>query len=107
MATPAAYDLTVDATETIEGRPFTDPERSLEDRRWMRTMLARERELARAWAADADPPPSASVLDHIDGRRHWLAVPSVPNLLRAADITVVGFFGHFRDGVDCSVLFEL
>src|SRR5207253_10080678 len=41
-----------------------------------------------------------------DAHRQWLAVPDAAALLRAHDITAVGFFGQARD-TDHAVLFWL
>ena len=108
MAERGTYDLTFGPGAAVAGRDFTDPAYAAGDVREMTEMLARERRLAAQWAADPDAPASASLLTHgADGRRHWLAVPNVRNLVEAKDFTCVGFFGHFRDEVDASPLFEL
>jgi hypothetical protein len=108
VAERGSYDLTFGPGAAVDGREFTDPSYADADVREMAVMLDRERALAAEWAGAADAPPNASILTHDDeGRRHWLAVPNVSNLVHARDITCVGFFGHFRDDVDASPLFAL
>ncbi len=65
------------AQERLPGRPFTDPGRTLADARVMGRML------------------------------HWLVVPSTPALRDAQDVTVVGFFGDLRGGMDHSAVYDL
>jgi hypothetical protein len=102
----ARYDVVLDATEKVAERPFTDPAWTRRDADVLRRMLAREREAVRTWPSAA---PARGFLRDLDesGHRHWLAVPDVPALLRARDVTVVGFFGQSRGDVDHTVLFEL
>ena len=102
----AAFDATLGPTDTVEGRAFTDPGQTWSDAEVMRTMLVRERALARAWVHDRSA--GASVIEHDEeGRRHWLAVPDTAALVGARDVTAVGFFGQRREEVDHSILFEL
>jgi hypothetical protein len=90
--------------DVLPGRPFTDPERTAEDALVMSRMLALEREVARTWGPDINEPGMSEQAD--GGTRQLLAVPDGPALLAARDVTVVGFFGQLRDGVDHAVLFE-
>jgi len=90
--------------ELLPGRPFTDPEQTAGDVLVMSRMLALEREVALTWGADIDGP---GISEHTsEGRRQLLAVPDGRALLRARDVTAVGFFGRLRDEVDHAVLFE-
>jgi hypothetical protein len=48
------------------------------------------------------------VLEHArGGGRHWLVVPSTAALGGAEDVTVVGFFGDQRPGMDHSAIYQL
>ena len=100
----AAYDAVLGPTERVEGRPFTDPGLTTADAVVMSMMLGREREAARAW--DPGDACAGSVRCADDGRRQWLAVPDRGALVRARDVTAVGFFGQPRDS-DHTVLFDL
>jgi hypothetical protein len=91
------------AQERLPARPFTDPERTLADAAVMGQMLQRLRRKARSW-----PVGRTSVLEHTpDGSRDWLVVPSVPALGGAEDVTVVGFFGDQRPGMNHAALYQL
>lgn len=69
----------------------------------MRAMLARLRELAPAWCG------AAVHVKEVDaaGLRTWIRVPDLDALLRARELTTVGFFGRARDGVDHAPIHEL
>jgi hypothetical protein len=41
------------------------------------------------------------------GCRHWLVVRDTPALTGARDVTMVGFFGDLRGGMDHSVVYDL
>jgi hypothetical protein len=98
------YELLA-AHERLRARPFTDPERTLADAAVMDRMLQRLRREARSWPTQ---PTSAEVLKHTRaGCRHWLVVPSAPALAGAHDVTVVGFFGDLRPGMDHSAIYQL
>jgi len=93
------------AAERLRGRPFTDPERTLADAAVMDRMLQRLRRRARSWPSWRT---SAELLTHTRGGcRHWLVVPSAPALAGAHDVTVVGFFGDLRPGMDHSAIYQL
>jgi hypothetical protein len=102
----ARYDAVLDPTERIEGRPFTDPERTSADAAVMRSMLQREREIARSWVGNGTHSASIRADGSDGGRRQHLAVPDTDTLVRVSDVTAVGFFGQTRDR-DHTVLFEL
>ena len=70
----------------------------------MSRMLALEREIALTWGPDIDSPGISEQTS--EGRRQLLAVPDGRALLRARDVTAVGFFGRLREDVDHAVLFE-
>src|SRR6266566_3327756 len=71
----------------------------------MDRMLQRLRREARSWPSW---PTSAEILKHTRaGCRHWLVVPSAPALAGAHDVTVVGFFGDLRPGMDHSAIYQL
>jgi hypothetical protein len=91
--------------ERLPARPFTDPERTLADAAVMDRMLRRLRREARSWPGSQA---SVEMLEHTRaGRRHWLVVPSAPALGRAHDVTVVGFFGDLRPGMDHAAIYQL
>jgi hypothetical protein len=98
------YELLA-AQERLPGRPFTEPERTLADARVMGRMLQRLRLEARSWPGWRT---SVELLEHTRaGCRHWLVVPSTPALRGAQDVTVVGFFGDLRGGMDHSAVYDL
>ena len=98
------YELLA-AHERLRARPFTDPERTLADAAVMDRMLQRLRRRARSWPSWRT---SAELLTHTRGGcRHWLVVPSAPALAGAHDVTVVGFFGDLRPGMDHSAIYQL
>jgi hypothetical protein len=90
--------------DLVPQRPFTDPEETMSDLLVMSRMLALEREVAHTWGPDIDGPGITEQTD--EGRRQLLAVPDGRALLRARDVTAVGFFGRLRDDGDHTVLFE-
>jgi hypothetical protein len=93
------------AGQRLPGRGFTDPERTLTDAAVMDRMLASLRGRARSWTGG---PGSVEVLDYpAAGLRHWLVVPRTGALLRAQQVTAVGFFGDLRPGVDHAAIYQL
>jgi hypothetical protein len=89
----------------VRGRAFTDPERTLADVAVMDAMLTGLRDRARSWARG---PGSVEVLEHpAAGLRHWLVVPRTRALLAARQVTVVGFFGDLRLGVNHAAIYQL
>jgi hypothetical protein len=71
----------------------------------MDRMLQRLRREARSWPAGRT---SVEVLRYTEaGCRHWLVVPDAPALGGAQDVTVVGFFGDLRPGMDHSAIYDL
>ncbi len=98
------YEL-LRAQERLPARPFTDPERTLADAEVMGRMLQRLRREARSWPAGRT---SVEILKYTRaGCRHWLVVPNAPALRIAQDVTVVGFFGDQRPGMDHSAIYQL
>jgi hypothetical protein len=98
------YELLA-AAERLPARPFTDPERTLADAAVMDRMLRRLRREARSWPGGRT---SAEVLKYTHGGcRDWLVVPSAPALAGAHDVTVVGFFGDLRPGMDHLAIYQL
>ena len=93
------------AAERLPARPFTDPERTTADAAVMDRMLQRLRREARSWPSWQT---SAELLKHArTGCRDWLVVPNAPALAGAHDVTVVGFFGDLRPGMDHSAIYQL
>jgi hypothetical protein len=108
---PASYGRSVQryevlaAEERLPARPFTDPERTLADARVMGRMLKRLRAEARSWPGGQA---SVELLRYTRaGCRHWLVVPDAPALRGAHEVTVVGFFGELRPGLNHSAVYEL
>jgi hypothetical protein len=99
-----AYAAVLSASDILPDRPFTDPKETHDDLLVMSRMLALEREIALTWGPEVDGPGISEQTS--EGWRQLLAVPDGHALLRARDITAVGFFGRLRDDVDHAVLFE-
>jgi len=98
------YEL-LGAQERLPARPFTDPERTRADAEVMDRMLQRLRCQARSWAGGRT---SVEILEYTHaGCRHWLVVPDASALRGARDVTVVGFFGDQRPGMDHSAIYRL
>lgn len=99
--------ITLPANEVLAARPFTNPERSLED-------LDRMRGMAHQLIDTYDDP---VVCDFVPGKRavcqsdplgrHFKIYYIRPQLLFSQkNITVVGFFGHKRPGADIKPLIQ-
>ena len=104
MQAAPAYHAVLGPDDLLPDRPFTDPEETRDDLLVMSRMLALEREVALTWGPDVEGPGISE--QTTEGRRQLLAVPDGRALLRARDVTAVGFFGRLRDAVDHAVLFE-
>jgi len=93
------------AQERLPARPFTDPERTQADAAVMGRMLQRLRRMARSWPTWRT---SVELLTHLGtGCRHWLVVPDAPALRGAHNVTVVGFFGDLRPGMNHGAIYDL
>jgi hypothetical protein len=103
------YQAVLGPDDVFEEKPFTNADNTEREVDVMQFMLEEERQLAQAWAKDEDAAPAEVVMTEPDaeGRRHLLVIPSVRNLVGAAEFTAVGFFGKPRDDVDHAVLFDL
>ncbi len=99
-----AFDSVLGPEDRLPDRPLTHPEETRDDLLVMSRMLALEREIALTWGPDISGPGISEQTS--DGRRQLLAVPDGRALLRARDVTAVGFFGRLREDVDHAVLFE-
>lgn len=99
-----AVDLGPD--ELVHERPFTDPAHTEREAGSMRDVLEELRARAGAWVGEDRRGIVLRELDE-DGHRHLIVVPDSRALLEADGLTAVGFFGHPRDGVDHTILFEL
>ena len=98
------YELLA-AGQRLPARPFTDPEHTVADARVMGRMLRRLRLEARSWPEWQS---SVEILKHPrGGGRHWLVVPNAPALGGAHDVTIVGFFGDLRPGMNHAAIYEL
>jgi hypothetical protein len=84
--------------------PFAHPDETRHDLLVLSRMLALEREIALTWGRNVVGPDIAE--ETSAGTRRLLAVPDGRALLRARDVTAIGFFGVLRDGVDHAVLYE-
>ena len=75
------------------------------DARVMSWMLQRLRVEARSWP---EWQPSVEILKYArGGGRHWLVVPNAPALGGAHEVTVVGFFGDLRPGMNHAAIYAL
>jgi hypothetical protein len=103
------YQAILGPDDVLDEKPFTNADNTEREVDVMQFMLEEERNLAQAWAKDGDAAPEDVVMKDPDaeGRRHLLVIPSVRNLVEAAEFTAVGFFGKPRDDVDHDVLFSL
>jgi hypothetical protein len=103
------YQAVLGPEDVLDEKPFTNADNTEREVDVMQFMLEEERHLAQAWAKDGDAAPANVVMKDPDseGRRHLLVIPSVRNLVEAAEFTAVGFFGKPRDDVDHDVLFSL
>jgi hypothetical protein len=92
--------------EEVDSRPFTAPANTLRDAGVMQGMLEALRSLAASWDASEG---NEFLFREADGNgfRHWIRVPNRPALLHADRLTVVGFFGWPRNGVDHEPVHEL
>ena len=99
-----AFHSVLGPDDRLPDRPFTHPEETGDDLLVMSRMLALEREIALTWGPDIDGPGISEQAS--EGRRRLLAVPDRRALLRARDVTAVGFFGRLREDVEHAVLFE-
>ena len=100
----AVHGIVLGPDDLLPDRDFTHPQETADDLEVMSRMLAFEREIALTWGPDIDGPGISEQTS--EGRRQLLAVPDGRALLRARDVTAVGFFGHLREDVDHAVLFE-
>ena len=93
--------------ECIPGRPFTDPEHSQHDLSALDQMRASLRQLLPVSAAEATGGWEALPAAAPAGRRQAVTIARPATLLNASELTVVGFFGHRRPGVDLAPLQEV
>jgi hypothetical protein len=102
------YQAVLGPHDVLEEKPFTNADNTEREVDVMQFMLEEERKLAQEWARNGDAPTGVVIKDSDpQGRRHLLVVPSVSNLIQAAEFSAVGFFGKPRDDVDHGVLFDL
>jgi hypothetical protein len=102
------YQAVLGPDDVLEEKPFTNADNTEREVDVMQFMLEEERKLAQEWARNGDAPTGVVMKDpDPQGRRHLLVVPSVGNLIQAAEFSAVGFFGKPRDDVDHGVLFDL
>jgi hypothetical protein len=99
------FDVVLDATEQLPGRPFTDPGETDADAWIMGDMLRQQRAMARVWRQEQATGSAVSELLEA-GWRELVVVPDRATLLQASDVTAVGFFGQLRPGLDHAALFR-
>jgi hypothetical protein len=92
--------------ELVPERTFTDPAHTEREAELMRDALEELRTRAAAWVGEDRRGVVLRERDE-DGHRHLIVVPDTRALLEADGLTAVGFFGHPREGVDHTILFEL
>ncbi len=85
--------------DDVVSRPFAATHHTTRDASVMQSMLARMRALAPEWLESARNDVLVRAPD-AEGRRHWIRVPDRNALVAARQLTIVGFFGEPRDGVD-------
>jgi hypothetical protein len=87
--------------EFVAGRPFTIPEASRVDLAILQYMVETLcRILIQPQAIPPEPRPLLLFLEEIGGRLHRIALSKPELLLKPDDLTVVGFCGQKRQGVD-------
>jgi len=93
--------IQLDSIETVSGRPFTNPEASRYDLTILQYMVETLcRIMMRPEAIPDRPRPYILFLEEIGGRLHRIALSKPEPLLQPDDLTVVGFCGKKRAGVD-------
>lgn len=95
------------AEEELAARPFTARRNTIRDERVMQSMLAQMRRLAPEWSERGATNGVLVKEADADGYRHWIRVPDRAALAAAARLTIVGFFGASRDGVDHAPIHDL
>lgn len=101
------YAAVLGPEELLPGRPFTDPANTVREAEMMQSILESERRLARTWAEEGSSHAHVGRGHDAEGRRHLLVVPDTQALVRAGDVTAVGFFSRPREDVDHAILFDL
>jgi hypothetical protein len=103
------YDAILGPDDVLPERPFTDAANTMHEVEIMRRMLEYERQRGREWEQDGVErvPQHVAAERDAEGHRHLLVVPDTGALIRAKDVTAVGFFGRPRDDADHAILFEL
>lgn len=93
-------------TETVTGRPFTDPDKIETDFAALEQIRATLHATVRAMPVDPEPGTTLH-LQQPDGRAHRIIILNRLRLLSNAPMSVVGFFGQRRPEADPSMLQEL
>lgn len=96
-------------SEAIEGRPFTCPAHSLADAGALQAMAETMRQHIGVTAPipAEQPDPLIIYLEESGRRLHRLVLVNPAALRRPGDLTVVGFCGQKRPGIDRDILIEL
>lgn len=104
MSLPERF-ICLSKSETVPGRPFTDPERNAEDLVTLEYIAKRLRYvLSQAEAIRQYPSPLLLYLPEPGGLRLRITITNPDELRRPMDLTVVGFCGQKRPDVDRSQL---
>ncbi len=89
------------STEVVPGRPFTIPEGSVADLATLQYMAQTLcRIMMQSKAFPDQPRPLILFLEEVGGRFHRVVLSRPERLLTPSDLTVVGFCGQKRPGVD-------
>lgn len=89
------------SSEIVAGRPFTNPEGSAFDLTVLQYMVETVcRILREPQVIPNQPRPFVLCLNEVGGRSHRIALSRPEALLKLDDLTVVGFCGQRRRGVD-------
>lgn len=87
--------------DIIEERPFTDPLESMQDLATLQYMLERLRGIVtRPGAIPPQPRPYVMYIPEEGDRYHRIAIAQLEMLLTCEQLTVVGFCGQKRPGID-------
>jgi len=98
----------LEPTQTLPKRSFADPERNADDLAAMDVMADCLRQLLRQpGLLPTEPRPLILNLGEEDGRWHRAVISQVEELLKAQDLTAVGFFGHKVKDMNHAVLDDL
>lgn len=99
-ATPSHYDSLLDARSVLDERPFTHPERTVDDLRALNLALSRLRAALLSGLLQGDGPMQQWHFDDEQGLHQRVIVRSGHNLRTLPQMFLVGFFGQRRESAD-------